>query len=88
MAKRAGARYLFSNYNLKYIGFINLASLQKTNKSLDEILEHSVKNKEFIAEVKALIDKNNPKSNFFKGIISIVDSVKEMNKYRALKPSL
>jgi len=88
MAKRAGARYLFSNYNLKYIGFINLASLQKTNKSLDEILEHSVKNKEFIAEVKALIDKNNPKSNFFKGIISIVDSAKEMNKYRALKPSL
>ena len=73
---------------MKYIGFINLASLQKTNKSLDEILEHSVKNKEFIAEVKALIDKNNPKSNFFKGIISIVDSVKEMNKYRALKPSL
>ncbi|WP_369996714.1 glycosyltransferase family A protein [Winogradskyella sp.] len=88
MAKRAGARYLFSNYNLKYIGFINLASLQKTDKSLDEILEHIVKNKEFMAELKTKIDKNNPKPNFFKGIISIVDSEKKINKYRALKPSL
>ena len=41
-----------------------------------------------MAELKTKIDKNNPKPNFFKGIISIVDSEKDINKYRALKPSL
>ena len=88
MAKRAGARYLSSNYNLKYVGFINLESLQKEGISLNSLLEQVVKKDSFIKEIKNKIDKGNPKQNFLKGIFSIVDSVKEINKYRALKPSL
>lgn len=89
MAKRAGARYLSCNYNLKYVGFINLESLQKEGKSLNSILEQVVKNDNFIKEIKTKIDKGNPKQNFLKGIFSIVDSIKEINKkHKPLKPSI
>lgn len=89
MAKRAGARYLSSNYNLKYVGFINLDSVQNRGENLESILEQIAQNDSYVNDLKTLIDKNNTKQNFIKGVFSIVDSIKEINKkYKSLKPSL
>lgn len=89
MAKRAGARYLSSNYNLKYVGFINLDSVQNRGENLESILEQIAQNDNYITDLKTLIDKNNTKQNFIKGVFSIVDSIKEINKkYKSLKPSI
>ena len=89
MAKRAGARYLFNNYNLKYTGFINLESLKGEGASLNAILEHIAQDESFIEEVKTKMDNGNAKQSFFKGIFSIVDSIKEFNtNYKSLRLSI
>jgi predicted glycosyltransferase involved in capsule biosynthesis len=73
-AKRAGARYLFNNFNLKHIGFIDTNALIAKEYNINEVVKLLCNNKttlmEFDNEIKR---KNHIKPTLFKSIFSVLD---------------
>jgi len=81
LAKRAGARYMFNNFNLKHIGYIDTNTLIKKNYSINEILNSlDIERSKIIAFNKENKLKQNNKSSLFKSIFSILDYFKSQGQ--------
>ena len=80
-AKRAGARYMFNQFNLKHIGFINATNfIVEDSEHLNVIIEKFYKNKEAIIKFNRLtIEQQEVKQTLFKRIFSVVDYLKKIN---------
>lgn len=90
-AKRAGARYMFNNFDLKHIGFMNTANIIKNNYDINEMLNTLCENKDdIIAFDKENKSKQRIKTTFIKSIFSLLDyfKSKEYNERNNLKQSL
>jgi len=90
-AKRAGARYIFNNFDLKQIGFVDTADITKNNYDINKMLNSLCENKDdIIAFDKANKSKQRVKTTFIKSIFSLLDyfKSKEDNKRSNLRQSL
>jgi len=82
-AKRAGARFMFNDYDLKHIGFIDTNVLVEHNYNINEIVKSlCIKRDEIIAFDKANRRKQHIKSTLFKSIFSILDYFKSQDSNR------
>lgn len=73
-AKRAGARFMFNDFNLKHIGFIDANVLIEQNYNLNEIVNSLCLEKdEIIAFNKENKRKQHIKSTLFKSVFSLLD---------------
>ncbi|MFP4844940.1 family 2 glycosyl transferase [Winogradskyella sp. PE311] len=83
-AKRAGARYMFNQYNLKHIGFINVNKILN-GESLNTLVESVVVNHKMIIDLNLkTIERQKIKQSLFKSIFSIVDYLKTVNSKKSL----
>ncbi|WP_296311119.1 glycosyltransferase [Winogradskyella sp. UBA3174] len=91
-AKRAGARYLFSQFNLRHIGFINVNASHIKGEHLNTLIEDVCKNQEFIINFNIeTIKGQEVKQTLFKNIFSVVDylkSIKTHTNFNNLNPSV
>lgn len=85
VAKRAGARYMFNQFNLKHIGFVNVTELQQKGQQLNTIIENLCLNKESLIDLNLkTIAALNTKQTFFKSIFSLVDYLRNINKIQTI----
>jgi hypothetical protein len=76
-AKRAGARFMFNDFDLKHLGFIDTNALIEHNYNINEIvMSLCIKRDEIIAFDKQNKSKQRIKSTLFKSIFSILDYFK------------
>ncbi len=90
-AKKAGARYMFNQFNLKHIGFVDANSMQQGH-TLNMLIATIYRNKESIIDtnLKAIEDQK-IKQTLFKSIFSIVDylqNIKRKTNFNNLNPSV
>lgn len=85
-AKRAGARYMFNNFDLKHIGFMDTAAITENNYDINEMLNTLCENKDdIIAFDKANKKKQRIKTTFFKSIFSLLDYFKSQETNQRIK---
>lgn len=78
-AIKAGARYLFNQNELKYIGFINVEGFN-TEQSLFDFLSAAESHKDSIVQYNLKLVKNNKMHRvLFKNIFSVVDYLSQMH---------
>ncbi|EDP71261.1 hypothetical protein FBALC1_02217 [Flavobacteriales bacterium ALC-1] len=91
-AKRAGARYMYNQFNLKHIGFVNVAELHKKGQQLSSIIKNLSLNKIEVIDLNSrIIEEQDVKRTFFKSIFSLVDylkNIKTNNTTNNLNPSI
>ncbi|MDT0558989.1 family 2 glycosyl transferase [Ichthyenterobacterium sp. W332] len=79
-AKRAGARYLFNDFDLKHIGFIDTNNLIEQNYNINEIVNSLCTEKdEIIAFNKEIKRKRHIKSTLFKSVFSLLEYFKNQD---------
>ncbi len=83
-AKRAGARYMFNDFDLKHIGFIDTHSLIEHNYNINDILNALyVEKDEIIAFDKENKRKQHIKSTLFKSVFSVLDYFKSQDSIKS-----
>jgi len=89
-AKRAGARYMFNQFNLRHTGFINVNEIHQKGEVLNSLVRSVYDNKEaIIDENLKTIAKQDVKQTLFKSVFSVVDYLKIINSnLNCLNPSL
>ena len=91
-AKKAGARFMFNQFNLKHIGFINVSALHNKNQHLNPLIETMCKNRDFIIDYnQKTIRQREVKQTLFKNIFSVVEylkNIKSSPNYNNLNPSV
>ncbi|MFK7834090.1 MAG: family 2 glycosyl transferase [Winogradskyella sp.] len=89
-AKRAGARYMFNQFNLKHIGFVNVTELRNKGLQLSTIIENLCSNKAELIDLNLkTIEQQDVKQTLFKSVFSLVDYLKNINKtINHLNPSV
>ena len=90
-SKRAGARYMFNQFNLKHIGFVNVTELNQKGQYLNTIIKDLYLNKIALIDLNSkIIEEQRIKQTFFKSIFSLVDYLKNINTKQSvmLKPSV
>ncbi len=79
-AKRAGARFMFNDFDLKHIGFIDTHSLMEHNYNINEMLNAlCVERDKIIAFNNENKRKQHIKSTLFKSIFSVLDYFKSQD---------
>jgi glycosyltransferase involved in cell wall biosynthesis len=80
-AKRAGARYMFNQFNLKHIGFVNVTELHEEGQQLNTLVEDLCLNKVALIDLNLkIIEEQDIKQTLFKNIFSLVDYLKNINR--------
>ena len=91
-AKRAGSRYMFNQFNLRHIGFINVNAINEKDQYLNALIEIVSSNKDVIIDFnKKTIENQSIKPTLFKTVFSVVDYIKQINtskKFNNLNPSV
>ncbi|NRD19214.1 glycosyltransferase [Winogradskyella eckloniae] len=91
-AKKAGARYMFNQFNLKHIGFISVNTIYKNGDSLNSVVQSVCENYEsIIDENLKTIAKQDIKQTLFKSIFSVVEYlkiIKSKTNINSLSPSI
>ena len=78
-AKRAGARYMFNQFNLKHIGFVDVNTIYKKGETLNALIESLCENQELIINANLrVIESQKVKRTLFKSIFSVVDYLKKI----------
>jgi len=78
-AKRAGARYMFNQFNLKHIGFVNVAGLEDKEQQLNTVIKNICLNKVPLIDLNLkTIKEQDIKQTLFKSIFSLVDYLKHI----------
>jgi hypothetical protein len=78
-AKRAGARYMFNQFNLKHIGFVDVNAIHKKGETLNELIESLCENQELIINTNLrVIESQKVKQTLFKSIFSVVEYLKRI----------
>lgn len=76
-AKRAGARFMFNDFNLNHLGFIDTSVLIEHNYNLNKIVASLCEKKdEIIAFDKKNKSEQRTKSTLFKSVFSVLDYFK------------
>lgn len=79
-AKRAGARYMFNQFNLKHIGFASVTELHQKGFQLNTLIKNLSQNKTALIDFnKKNIEAQDTKQSFFKSIFSLIDYLKNTN---------
>lgn len=79
-AKRAGARYMFNQFNLKHIGFVSVTELHQKGFQLNTLIKNLSQNKTALIDFnKKNIGAQDTKQSFFKSIFSLIDYLKNTN---------
>ncbi|WP_299120296.1 glycosyltransferase [uncultured Winogradskyella sp.] len=88
-AKKAGARYMFNQFDLKHIGFINVNAAHQKSETLNMLIESICKNHESIIDVNLRIIENQEiKQTLFKNVFSVVDYLKKVKTNNNLNLSI
>lgn len=91
-AKRAGARYMFNEFNLKHIGFVDLNTIHQKGETLNELIKSLCENQELIINTNVrVIENQEAKQTLFKSIFSVVDYLKKIKtntKFNNLNPTV
>lgn len=91
-AKRAGARYMFNQFNLKHIGFINANAIEKQRENLNMVVESFFTNKNSLIDFNLIaIEEKDMKQTFFKSVFSVVEYLKQIKtntNFNNLNPSV
>ena len=77
-SKRAGARFMYSNYNLDHLGFIDSDSVNSENLNINEVISLVFNSKDVILGLKKEL-KQQPAKRYtlFKSIFSVLDFLKQ-----------
>lgn len=90
-AKKAGARYMFNEFNLRHIGFVDANSIRQGH-TLNMIIASIYRNKESIIDTNLKIIENQKiKQTLFKSIFSVVEylqNIKRNTNFNNLNPSV
>lgn len=91
-AKRAGARYMFNQFNLKHIGFVDVSTIHQNGNTLNELIESLCKHHKLMINTNTWVVENREvKQTFFKSIFSVVDYLKRIKtntNFNNLNPSV
>jgi predicted glycosyltransferase involved in capsule biosynthesis len=78
-AKRAGARYMFNQFDLRHIGFINVNDIHKNGETLNELIKNLYENQELIINTNVkVIENQDIKQTLFKSIFSVAEYLKRI----------
>ncbi|WP_179375169.1 glycosyltransferase [Winogradskyella wichelsiae] len=73
-ATKAGARYMFNEFNLKHIGYINANALKQKGLTLNTLIKSFCIHKDLIIDFNLNKIKNQEiKKTFFKSVFSVVE---------------
>lgn len=90
-AKKAGARYMFNQFNLRHIGFVDANAMQRGH-TLNMIIASIYRNKESIIDTNLkAIENQKIKQTLFKSIFSVVEYLQNINRktnFNNLNPSV
>ncbi len=75
-AKRAGARFMYSNYDLKHLGFIDSNSVNRHNLDVNEVIALICNSKDAILALKKELKQQPARYTLFKSIFSVLDFLK------------
>ncbi|MFT5243704.1 MAG: hypothetical protein ACJA1H_001382 [Glaciecola sp.] len=71
-AVRSGARYMFNQFKLNHLGYVNTNSLNKQNHGLSVVMRAISKHQEAIIEYdKEILKKHNRKKTLFQKLFSV-----------------
>ena len=77
-SKRAGARFMYSNYNLDHLGFIDSDSVNSENLNVNEVISVVFNSKDVILDLKKELKRQPAKRyTLFKSIFSVLDFLKQ-----------
>ncbi|WP_299114502.1 hypothetical protein [uncultured Winogradskyella sp.] len=80
LAKRAGARFMFNDFDLKHLGFIDANTLIEQKYNINEIVNSLCAEKdEIIAFDKNIKSRQRIKSTLYKSIFSLLDYFKSQD---------
>ena len=80
VAVRAGARFMFNNYNLKHIGFISVNAINAKNYNLTDLIETVCSNKDFIIDYNVKTIENKAiRPTLFKRVFSVIDYINNLS---------
>ncbi len=90
-AKKAGARYMFNQFNLRHIGFVDANSIQEGH-TLNMLVASICRNKQSIIDTNLKVIENQKiKQTLFKSIFSVVEylqNIKMKTNFNNLNPSV
>jgi hypothetical protein len=73
-AVKSGARYMYNNFKLNHIGYVNLNLLNKRYQGLSSIILAIIDHQDSIIEYdKAILKKHTMKKTLFQKLFSVVD---------------
>jgi predicted glycosyltransferase involved in capsule biosynthesis len=79
-AKRAGARYVFNNFNLKHIGYIDVNVLKANHYDFNQVLKLLIHHKDLLIEYnKDIRRQQEVKQTLFKSVFPILEFLRVKN---------
>ena len=80
-AVRAGARFMFSQFNLKHIGYVNTNVLENKTNKLNSLIKTITKNQDSILKHNIeVLKKQDVKPTLYQSLFSVVEYLKSSNK--------
>ena len=80
-AVRAGARFMFSQFNLKHIGYVNTNVLENKTNKLNSLIKTITKNQDSILKHNIeVLKKQVVKPTLYQSLFSVVEYLKSLNK--------
>ena len=80
-AVRAGARFMFSQFNLKHIGYVNTNVLENKTNKLNSLIKTITKNQDSILKHNIeVLKKQDVKPTLYQSLFSVVEYLKSLNK--------
>ncbi|MBT8260835.1 MAG: family 2 glycosyl transferase [Bacteroidia bacterium] len=80
-AVRAGARFMFSQFNLKHIGYVNTNVLENKTNKLNSLIKTITKNQDSIIKHNIeVLKKQDVKPTLYQSLFSVVEYLKSLNK--------
>lgn len=84
-AVKAGARYMYNNFKLNHIGYVNLNLINRRYQSLDNVIYKIVEHQDSIIKYDQAILKSHPmKRTLFQKLFSVVDYLKRIEIEREM----
>ncbi|MBT8393456.1 MAG: glycosyltransferase [Flavobacteriaceae bacterium] len=80
-AVRAGARYMFNQFDLQHIGFVSTNSLNTNQHGLNELIKRISENQKVILKYNInTLEKKEIKQTLFQSLFSVIEYLKQLNE--------
>ncbi|NRR90111.1 glycosyltransferase [Winogradskyella undariae] len=87
-ATKAGARYMFNEFNLKHIGYVNANALKRNGLILSTLIKRFCTHKDVIIDFNLKIIKDQEiKKTLFKSVFSVVEYLQHIEKSSLVIPT-